>query len=264
MDHTEQQPPGDQSENAVTSLSQLANSAKPFKRGSLRKRVFGSLAVLLLTYFVLAYILAPRVWKRYERRHPALNDIPRLTRTASDVPGDPLNVALVGLEKDVKKIMLAAKWDPADPLTLKSCIEIAGATVLRRTYDDAPVSNLFLWGRKQDLAFEQPVGHDPRKRHHVRFWRSDKVDLDGRPLWAGAATYDDRVGLSHTTGQITHHIAADVDTERDHLFHDLEQTGELAEVYSVEGFHQIREGKNGGGDPWHTDGSVRVGIIALH
>jgi hypothetical protein len=35
-------------------------------------------------------------------------------------------------------------------------------------------------------------------------------------------------------------------------------------VYRVEGFHQIREGKNGGGDPWHTDGSVRVGIIALH
>jgi hypothetical protein len=94
-----------------------------------------------------------------------------------------------------------------------------------------------VWGRKQDLAFEQPVGHDPRKRHHVRFWHSDKVDRDGRPLWAGAGTYDERVGLSHTTGQITHHIAADVDTERDHLFRDLQQTGDLAEVYSVEGFH---------------------------
>jgi hypothetical protein len=217
-----------------------------------------------VAYFVLAYILAPRVWKRYERRHPALDDIPRLTRTASDIPGDPLNVALIGTETDVKKIMLAAKWYPADPLTLKSCLEIAGATVLRRTYDDAPVSNLFVWGRRQDLAFEQPVGHDPRKRHHVRFWRSDKVDLDGRRLWAGAGTYDERVGLSHTTGQITHHIAADVDTERDHLFRDLEQTGDLPEVYTVEGFHEIREGKNGGGDPWHTDGNVRVGVIALH
>jgi hypothetical protein len=263
MDHTEQHL-GDQSENAVPSLSQPARSAKPFKRRSLWKRVFESVVVLLLAYFALAYILAPGVWKRYERRHPALDDMPRLTRTASDIPGDPLNVALIGTEKDVKKVMLAAKWSPADPLTLKSCLEIAEATVLRRTYDDAPVSNLFVWGRKQDLAFEQPVGHDPRKRHHVRFWRSDKVDPDGRPLWAGAGTYDERVGLSHTTGQITHHIAADVDTERDHLFRDLEQTGDLAEVYSVEGFHQIREGKNGGGDAWHTDGNVRVGVIALH
>ena len=33
----------------------------------------------------------------------------------------------------------------------------------------------------------------------------------------GGATFDERVGLSHTTGQITHHIAPDVDTERDHL-----------------------------------------------
>jgi hypothetical protein len=264
MDHTEQPSLGGQSENAGPSLSQPASSAKPVKHRSLWKRGFGSLAVLLLAYFVLAYLLAPRVWKPYERRHPALDDIPRLTRTASDIPGDPLNVALIGTEKDVKKIMLAAKWDPADPLTLKSCLEIAGATVLRRTDDDAPVSNLFLWGRKQDLAFEQPVGHDPRKRHHVRFWRSDTVDLDGRPLWAGAATYDERVGLSHTTGQITHHIAPDVDTERDHLFQNLEQTGDLSEVYTVEGFHQIREARNGGGDPWHTDGNVRVGVIALH
>jgi hypothetical protein len=233
MDHPEQQHLRDQSANAVPSLSQPAISAKQSR--SLWKRVLGGVAVLLLAYVVLAYILAPGVWKRYEHRHPALDDIPRLTRTASGIPGDPLNVALIGTETDVKKIMLAAKWYPADPLTLKSCLEIAGATVLRRTYGDAPVSNLFLWGRKQDLAFEQPVGHDPRKRHHVRFWRSDKVDLDGRPLWAGAGTYDERVGLSHTTGPITHHIAADVDTERDHLFQDLLQTGDLSEVYSVEG-----------------------------
>src|SRR5215831_6331445 len=180
-----------------------------------KKIAIGGLAVLLV-YLAIAYIIMPFGWKRYARRHPALEDIPKITHTGSGIPGDPLNVALIGTETDVKRIMLAAKWYPADPLTLKRCLEIAGATVLRRTYDDAPVSNVFVWGRKQDLAFEQPVGHDPRKRHHARFWRSEKVDLDGRPLWAGAGTYDERVSLSHTTGQITHHIAADVDTERDH------------------------------------------------
>jgi len=30
----------------------------------------------------------------------------------------------------------------------------------------------------------------------------------------------------------------------------------------VSGFHTIREGRNGGGDPWHTDGRLFVGVIA--
>jgi hypothetical protein len=172
-----------------------------------------------------------------------------------------LNVGLIGTKAEVMKIMVAAKWYPADPLTLRSCLEIAGATVLRRPYDDAPVSNLYLFGRKEDLAFEQPVGHDPRRRHHVRFWRSDKVDPDGRPVWMGSATYDKKVGLSHTTGQVTHHIADDLDAERDHLLHDLQETGGLAEVYVKEGFQKTREGRNGGGDRWHTDGDLHVGVI---
>jgi hypothetical protein len=132
---------------------------------------------------------------------------------------------------------------------------------LRRSYDDAPVSNLYLWGRKEDLAFEKLVGRDPSKRHHVRFWRSDKDDPDGRPVWLGAAIFDDRVGLSRTTGQVTHHTAADIDAERDTLFRDLEATGELQETYVVPGFHQVSRGRNGGGDPWYTDGDLYVAVI---
>jgi hypothetical protein len=96
----------------------------------------------------------------------------------------------------------------------------------------------------------------------VRFWRSEKSDPDGRPVWVGSATYDQCVGFSHTTGQITHHIAADVDAERDHLIDGLQQTGDLAEVYTIDHFHQALEGRNGGGDPWRTDGRLLVGVIA--
>jgi hypothetical protein len=132
--------------------------------------------------------------------------------------------------------------------------------MLDRPYKDAPVSSLYLWGRKEDLAFGQEIGPDPQKQHHVRFWQSEKVDADGRPLWMGSATYDQSVGLSHTTGQITHHIAADVDAERDHLFQSLEQTHDLADMYVIGDFHKIREGRNGEGDPWHTDGKLYVGV----
>jgi hypothetical protein len=240
----------------------MAVSLGPKRRRYL-KRAAISVSVVLLLYAIVAYVLVPLGWIRYAHRHPGWADAPRITHTIVDIPGDPVNLALVGSEAEVKKLMLAAGWFPADSLTLKSCLEMAEAAVFKRTYDDAPVSNLFLFGRKQDLAFEQPVGDNPRKRHHVRFWKWDKRWADDRPVWFGAATYDERVGLSHTTGEVTHHIAPDVDTERQHVIGDLERLGDVAEVQVVPGFHKDCEGRNGGGDPWHTDGNLSVAVLAI-
>lgn len=235
--------------------------ANPDERRTWLNELGVGLLLALLGYLAIAYLLLPLMWSGYERRHPALDNLPGMTQTHNHHPGDPVNIALVGSEDDLKRIVLKAGWYPADPITLRSCLKIAAGTILKRPYDDAPVSPLYLWGRKQTLAFEQPVGNNPRKRHHVRFWRSPMVDDQGRPLWAGSATYDERVGLSHTTGQITHHIAPDVDAERDHLIDNLLSTGDLADVQTIEDFHPNRSGRNGGGDPWRTDGALKWGVI---
>jgi hypothetical protein len=235
----------------------------PAKKYSLRKRIVACVILILLGWLLLAYFLLPEVWKFYAHRHPSLEDVPVVTLTGDGMSADPINVALIGTKAEIMKIMLAAKWYPADKLTLRSSLEIAEASVLKREYDDAPVSSEFLFGRKQDLAFEQAVGNNPRQRHHVRFWESDKRDFDGRPVWLGAAIFDKRVGLSRTTGQITHLTAPDIDTERDKLMGDLKETGDLAEFIIVPGFHKIREGRNGQGNPWHTDGDLYEGVIRV-
>jgi hypothetical protein len=216
---------------------------------------------LLAAYIVLAYLALPVAWRVREHRHPALANAPRITHTGNGIPGDPLNVALVATETELHRGLLAACWFPADPVTLRTSLRIAADTVLRRSYDEAPVSSLYLWGRRQDYAFEQPVGNDPRRRHHVRFWRSAEVDDAGRPLWMGAATFDIRVGLSHTTGQITHHIGPNVDADRDKLIADLQQAGQLASVEWAPGFQTQLQGRNGGGDPYFTDGRLAVGVL---
>lgn len=239
----------------------LPSGPPPAPKPRRRRRWIRIAALVVLLYLGIAYWLMPQLWERYVRRHPAFADVPRVTHTHSGIPGDPLNVALIGTELEVKTVMIAAKWYPADPLTLKSCLEIAEASVLKRPYDDAPVSNLFLLGRREDLAFEQPVGKDPRKRHHVRLWKTELLD-HGIPIWVGAAIFDERVGISRTTGQVTHVTAPDIDAERDTLFRDLEATGRLTQVDVLDDFHQVRSGKNGGGDPWHTDGKLKVGILA--
>jgi hypothetical protein len=226
------------------------------RRGSSCRPLVAALGVLLLA----GQFLQQSCWGQADR-HPGLAGVPRLTLTKRGIPGDPLNVAFVGSLEDLHLAMLEAGWFPADPITLKSSLKIVAGTVFHRSYVDAPVSNLMVWGRRQDLAFEQPVGKDPRRRHHVRFWRSDKLDNQGRPLWIGAATYDTKVGLAHTTHQITHHIDPDIDKERDKLLSDVNRTGNVSTIDWVDGFQEKRTGKNGGGDPYRTDGRLAVGVL---
>ncbi len=168
---------------------------------------------------------------------------------------------LTGTEAQLEHIMKESAWYRASALSLRSDVKIAADTVLSLSDNAAPVSDLFLFGRKEDIAFEQAVGGNPRHRHHVRFWSTNGVGEDGRPQWIGSAVYDERVGLSHTTGQITHVTAPNVDLERNYLFDCLEKSGGLASQFVEQGFHKQLTGINGGGDPWHTDGSLYRGVI---
>lgn len=205
----------------------------------------------------------PAAADRFVAPHPALASAPRRTKTGRGHAGDPINVAFVGSDRELHHALARGGWYAADPITLQSSMKIAADVVLKKPYPHAPVSDLFVWGRKQDLAFEQPVGPSPKQRHHVRFWRSEAVDEDGEPLWLGAATYDERVEISRTTGGITHRIGAAVDRERDKLLVDTHHAGTLSGYYWVDPFHRELRGTNGGGDPFHTDGRLAVGVISL-
>ncbi len=232
------------------------------KRSGGRRWLYG-IGGLLLVYLVVAYLILPGAWRRRMLRHPDLAGGPRVTHTPNGIPGDPVNLALAGSETDVVAAMIAARWDPADPITLESSLKISADSLFRRPDPNAPVSTLELFGRKQDLAFELPVGNNPRQRHHVRFWKWDRLH-DGREVWFGAATFDERVGLSHTTGQVTHHIGPDVDAERDRILSGLRGTGRTLEVSWDDGFHEVLQGRNGGGDPWQTDGRLGVVMLSKH
>ena len=63
--------------------------------------------------------------------------------------------------------------------------------------------------------------------------------------------------MSHTTGQITHHIAAEIDKERDKLVADLVRDKAIA-IDWIAHFQDQLQGKNGGGDKFVTDGNLVV------
>jgi hypothetical protein len=212
---------------------------------------------VVIAYALLAYVVLPAAWTHHEHQK-GLAAVPMVTRTAQGIPGDAINVGLVGEQRDVLCAMNAAGWYPADPVTLRSSIEIAGSVLLDRPYRDAPVSPLFYLDRREDLAFEKPVGNSADHRSHVRFWKVLNEGEEKRPVWLGDATFDKSVGVSRYTGAITHHIDADIDAERMLLATDLETAGMVTAKYQVTGVGPTVAGRNGGGDLYYTDGEVWI------
>jgi hypothetical protein len=220
-----------------------------------------SVAGVLTVYVLLAYVVAPRLWRHYEH-HPSLATAPKTTTTPEGFAGDPLNVGFVGGQPEVTGAFAEAGWTPADPLCLRSDVEIAESILLDRADRAAPVSTQYLWGRRQVLAFEQEVGPTARQRHHVRLWHARELAGGNGPLWIGAATFDIGVGVSHRTGQVTHHIAPDIDAERDTLMAAVEQTRQVIRTYHVTGVGPTLRGRNGGGDWYYTDGEMTIAVLA--
>lgn len=212
---------------------------------------------ILLCYLLLAYLILPSLWRHYEHQKK-LDGLPMVTTTAQGIPGDPINVGMVGSTKDILCAMREAGWYAADPVTWKSSIEISGSVLLDQPYPRAPVSPLFYAGRSEDLAFEKPVGKSADQRHHVRLWKVLENGDEGRPVWLGAATFDRSVGLSRYTGAITHHIAPDIDLDRDLIETSLQAAGMITARYQVMGIGPTLLGRNGGGDSYFTDGEVWV------
>jgi hypothetical protein len=227
------------------------------KRRGLPHRALRLTLLLLVIYGLVAYFLLPTFWTHYEHQR-RLAGVPMVTTTAQGIAGDPINAGLIGDRKDVLCAMHEAGWYPADPVTLASSIEIVGSVLLDRPYREAPVSPLVYLGRREDLAFEKPVGGSADHRHHVRFWKVLDHGQEDRPVWLGDATFDRSVGISSYTGAITHHIAADIDAERALLTAELQNAGMVTAKYQVTGIGPTLAGRNGGGDPYFTDGEVWI------
>src|SRR5712672_1653584 len=227
-----------------------------------KRRLLVIFAAAIIIYLMLAYIVLPFLCAHHERE-PGLASLPMVTRTSAGIPGDALNVGLVGSKEDVLRAMHEAEWFAADPITLRSSIDIIGSVVLDRPYHDAPVSPLYYDGKKEQLAFERPDGRSADRRHHVRLWQVLEKGTSGRPVWLGSITFDRGVGLSHDTGQVTHHIGPNIDAERDLLMHDLRQAGMVETFFQISGTGPTLFAWNGEGDRYYTDGEIDVARLVI-
>ena len=207
------------------------------------------IAAVAVTYGLAAYVILPRAirmgLKVLKRQH-----VPAYTTTGDGLPGDPVNIALIGTLPQLRAAFAAIGWTKADRLSLASSWRMVQAFVLNKPYPSAPFSTLFLFGRGQDIGFQKPIDNSPRKRHHVRFWSigqtvvADSLGTPGfwlstdRPpegepaLWVGAATRDTGFSLTWLSFQVTHRTAADTNSERDLIIAELQGRQIIGEVTS--------------------------------
>lgn len=162
-----------------------------------------SILALSLAYAIAAYVILPRV-VRMAVKILQREKVPSFTMTGDGLPGDPVNLALIGEFEKLRAAFAKAGWTEADPLGVVSYWRMVVAFVSNRPYPAAPFSTLYLFGRGQDIGFQKAIDGTPRKRHHTRFWamnlehgedtlgtaafwrNKDCPPLDQPALWVGA------------------------------------------------------------------------------
>jgi len=187
---------------------------------------------ILFTYALAAYVLIPgiiRVWRIiFPPEH-----LPLYCVTPDGFASDPLNIGVVGTRRELIMAMEKAGWYMSDPNSLGNIIRHVISIFLGWEYSHAPVSKLYLFGRKQDLAFEIPVNGANIRRHHVRFWATtfeEKQPITARSihwhhrrdhlhedelLWVGSASLDIGIMPIRHNLQLTHKVDPDTNQERE-------------------------------------------------
>jgi LssY C-terminus len=235
-----------------------------------------TILALALTYGIAAYLILPRVvrvgLKILQRKR-----LPRFTITGDGLPGDPINLVLIGTRQQLRDAFAAAGWSEADPLGLTSSWRMVRAFVFNSPYATAPFSTLYLFGRGQDIGFQKAIDNSPRKRHHIRFWASsltraeatvgtadfwlntDRPPHHERVLWIGAGTKDTGLSLTQLTFQITHATDSDTNIERDFIIAELQKNRVIVDVNSYRSGQRLPTQRV---NHYMTDGQVSVASLA--
>jgi undecaprenyl-diphosphatase len=190
-----------------------------------------------------------------------LQRFPLHSETLTGREMEPVGLVFIGTRQQIQEAFTSAGWSLADPVNLHTLLHVYSAGLRNRPYPTAPVTPAFLAGRPQDLAFEKAVlAGSIRQRHHIRIWWSGYTLVEGTPIWLATASLDDRVEIKWTTLLPNHHIAPDIDTERDYIARELASTGLVSGETELQAVPP-EFGTNAAGDPFFTYGKAIV--IAL-
>jgi len=228
-----------------------------------------------VTYGIAAYVILPRAI-RMGLKILQSKRVPSYTITGDGLPGDPVNIALVGTLQQLRAAFATLGWSEADRLGLASSWGMMRAFVLNAPYSSAPFSTLYLFGRGQDIGFQKAIDNSPRKRHHVRFWSLSQTRAQAtwgtadfwlnveRPpdsesvLWIGAGTKDTGLSLTRLSFQVTHATDSDTNEERDYIIGELRKSRSIGAVKIYQAGENLPTERV---NHYITDGEIALAIL---
>lgn len=197
--------------------------------------------------------------------------LPQFRKAVRDLPccasnrdgsgaGDPLNVVLVGSGEDAIAALAASGWSFTEAITTDSIRRMVGAAIAEKSLLTAPVSSLYAFGRKQDIALQR--GRSTiSQRNHMRLWLAP-FRCEGKPVWVGQVSRDIGVKLTSKSPTLTTHVIDPViDESREYLLHSLlhrDAVGQFAFVTGVGEASREQPRFNLTDDPYFTDGMRMV------
>lgn len=170
--------------------------------------------------------------------------------------GDPLNLVLIGEKNDIFPAFIRRGWHATEIIWSKALLRTFKSFFQGSRYRYSPVSPLYVYGRRQDLAAQKARG-TIHERNHLRLWLTP-LRFRGKLVWLGQISRD--IGIKFTLKSptiATHVIDPDVDEARRYLIEDLAYSQALARIGFIKGVGEASRDApmfNLVGDPYFTDG----------
>jgi len=186
-----------------------------------------------------------------------------VTNADGSKTGDPLNFVIIGNAEAVWPAFLRSGWDPTAAMGTSSALKTGIFGIFGGAYRYAPISNLYVYGRAQDVAL-QKVRSNIHYRNHLRLWLAP-VTYKGLPVLIGQISRD--IGSRFTTKSstlTTHRIDPNVDDTRATLVQDFIYAQALKAYATAGGVGFVSPEEPRGnltGDPWFTDGDRAVMLL---
>jgi hypothetical protein len=187
-----------------------------------------------------------------------IDTLPRRVNDQFNNLGDMVNFVIVGSQKDVQSALEAATWHVADTDNSKAVINAVMQTYGNKDYLAMPMSQLYLFGRKQDFGYEmaEPIAM-VASRHHFRIWKAP-FTWNGQEVWVGAGTHDIGFAKDKRNNNVTHKIDPAVDGERDNIGASLQKANKAKKMTYYLPPNPVQDAKNATGDGYHSDGRLLV------
>jgi len=192
-----------------------------------------------------------------EQFRAALENLPCCaTNQDGSKNGDPLNLVIVGGLDDAFPALVRRGWSPTEQKWSGAIRRMVSAALSGERYVNAPVSDLYLFGRPQDLAL-QKARDNIHQRNHMRLWLSNMLYHD-KPVWVGQVSRDIGIRATfHSPTFVTHKIDPDIDGARVALTEDMAYSQNLVRIGLVQGVGAAAQSaprENLTTDPYYTDG----------